>query len=86
MVKVLFELLVPTFKAFTLHWYKGLLPPSVATAVKVTDSPAQIILSASLEEIETVALHCPNPLNGFRKNKESPKNTESNFFSIAIFY
>ena len=86
MVKVLTELLVPTFKAFTLHWYKGLLPPSVGVAVKVTDSPAQIILSASLEEIETLALHCPNPLNGFKKNKDSAKNTENNFFSIAECY
>jgi hypothetical protein len=58
----------------------------VGVTVKVTDSPAQIILSASLEIIETLGLHCPNPLNGFKKNKESAKNTESNFFSIAGWY
>ena len=81
MVKVLTGLFVPTFTPLTLHWYKGLLPPSVGVAVKVTDSPAQMLLS--LEEIETVAIHCPNPLNGFRKNKESAKNKESNFFPIA---
>jgi hypothetical protein len=54
---VLIEVFPPTFTPLTLHWYKGLLPPSMAVAVKVTDSPEQIVLSASLDEIETLGVH-----------------------------
>ena len=40
-VKV-FEL-VPELIPLTFHWYEGLNPPFVGTAVKVTDVPAQTL-------------------------------------------
>jgi hypothetical protein len=49
------ELFVPTLAPFNCHWYDGFVPPFVAVAVNVTDVPAQIELSVSLELIETFA-------------------------------
>jgi hypothetical protein len=46
-------LFVPAFAPFTFHWYVGDAPPLVGVAVKVTELPEQILLSASLEEIIT---------------------------------
>lgn len=44
MLLVNVELFVPTLFPFTFHWYVGLFPPPVMVAVKVTDTPAQILL------------------------------------------
>ena len=33
----------PTLIPFTFHWYAGVRPPFVGTAVKVTDVPAQTL-------------------------------------------
>lgn len=38
------EALVPAGKPFTYHWYDGVGPPFVIVAVKVTLSPAHIVL------------------------------------------
>ena len=69
--------------------YVGLAPTFCGVAVKVTDSPAQIVLFVASEVIETVAglfssQSCPYPLNDASKNKEIIKNPESNFFSIVM--
>ena len=39
------ELLVPTLVLPIFHWYEGALPPFTGVAVKVTESPGQILLS-----------------------------------------
>ena len=38
----------------SFHWYAGIVPPLVGVAVKVTDVPAQIVLSASLDVMLTL--------------------------------
>jgi hypothetical protein len=48
-VNVLTELLLPTFKPFTLHWYNGDEPPLVGVAVNVTELPAQIVFPGFAE-------------------------------------
>jgi hypothetical protein len=48
-------LFVPTLAPFNCHWYEGFVPPFVGVAVNVTDVPAQIELSASVDEMETFA-------------------------------
>ena len=53
-VVVYVALLVPTSTLFFFHWYEGVEPPLVGVAVKVTEVPAQIILSASEELILTL--------------------------------
>ena len=55
-VVVKVALLLPTAVAFMYHWYEGVAPPFTGVAVKVTDVPAQILLSASLETILTPAV------------------------------
>jgi hypothetical protein len=54
-VVVKVALFVPVFVPFTRHWYEGTVPPFVGVAVNVTLSPAQIVLSASLDSILTLA-------------------------------
>ena len=39
----------------SFHWYDGVTPPFVGVAVNVILVPAQIILSASFDEILTLA-------------------------------
>jgi hypothetical protein len=39
-------LLVPTLLPFTFHWYVGLLPALLATAVNVAFAPAQMVVAA----------------------------------------
>jgi hypothetical protein len=76
-------LLVPTFDPFTFHWYKGLAPPFVGVAVKVTRVPSQIFrLSALIETagvtisvMVTVVLHSvvnPQPLVTIQRIVETP--------------
>ena len=36
---------VPTFEPFNFHWYVGVVPPFVGVAVKVTEVPAQIVVT-----------------------------------------
>ena len=48
-------LFVPTFDPFNCHWYDGFVPPFVGVAVNVTEVPAQIELSTSLDAIDTFA-------------------------------
>jgi len=55
-VAVYVGLFVPTFAPFTCHWYVGVVPPLIGFAVNVTLVPVQIILSASLEVMETFAV------------------------------
>jgi hypothetical protein len=50
------EAFVPAFEPFTFHWYVGVVPPFVGVAVNVTLSPAQIVLSASLDAILTLGV------------------------------
>ena len=53
---VVYEMLsVPTGVVPTYHWYAGVVPPFVGVAVKVTSVPEQIVLSASLDAIVTLA-------------------------------
>ena len=54
-VVVKVALFVPAFTPFTCHWYVGVVPPNVGTAVNVTLSPEQMVLFASLEVMETDA-------------------------------
>ena len=46
---------VPTLLPLSFHWYDGAAPPFVGVAVNVILVPAQIILSASFDEILTLA-------------------------------
>jgi hypothetical protein len=55
-VVVKVALFVPVFVPFTRHWYEGLAPPLVGVAVNVTLVPAQIVLSASLDAMLTLAV------------------------------
>ncbi len=48
--------MVPTLPPFNFHWYDGVVPPLVGVAVKVTLVPEQILLSASLDAIETAGV------------------------------
>ena len=53
-VKVLLAPGAPTFNPLTRHWYNGEVPPLIGAAVKVTEVPAQMTLSASFETILTL--------------------------------
>ena len=64
------------------HSYSRFAPP-VGVAVKVTSVPAQIVVPG-FAEILTEVGHCPNPLKGFRKNRENINSTESSFFPIVV--
>ena len=55
-VKVFEAVLLPTLLPLTRHWYKGEVPPLIGVAVNVTELPAQIVLSASSETIDTVGV------------------------------
>ena len=46
---------VPTLVPLSFHWYDGVTPPFVGVAVNVTLVPAQIMLSASLDAMLTLA-------------------------------
>lgn len=51
-------LLVPTLLPFTFHWYIGLLPALLATAVNVALPPAQIVV-ATVEMLTVGVLEFP---------------------------
>jgi hypothetical protein len=55
-VVVYVALSLPTSEPFNFHWYEGALPPLVGVAVNVTEVPEQIVLSASLDAIDTLAV------------------------------
>ena len=42
-------LLLPTLLPFTCHWYKGLAPPFVGVAVKITEVPEQTVFPGLAE-------------------------------------
>ncbi len=56
--------LVPTFVPFSFHWYVGDEPPLVATAVKITFVPAQMVVADGVmltlgEETEVIFILLP---------------------------
>jgi len=78
-VKVLTELLAPTFMPFTCHWYNGDETPPEGVAVKVIELPVHIALSASSELTLTVGV-----ITGFIVNCEETSALKISWFPLPV--